>query len=98
MGNMEKKQKSPWRFFFAAIAALGVWELTGGAVVGLLLRTGILTHGKASTIGVIGGADGPTAIFVTHSAPEWYQIVIPAAMVAVGIWGYLRLRKTGEKE
>lgn len=98
MGDKEKKRKSPWRFFFAAIAAFGVWELIGGAVVGFLLGTGIFTPGKASTIGVIGGADGPTAIFVTHSAPAWYQIVIPAAMVAVGIWGYLRLRKNGEKE
>ena len=94
----KKKGKSPWRFLFAAVAAWGVWELIGGAVVALLLRTGILMPGKASSIGVIGGADGPTAIFVTHKAPAWYQIALAVVMIAVGVWGFLRLGKQGDKE
>ena len=98
MGDKEKKRKSSWRFFFAAIAAFGVWELIGGAVVGFLLGTGIFTPGKASTIGVIGGADGPTAIFVTHKAPAWYQIVLAIVMIAVCVWGFLRLGKRGKEE
>ena len=45
---------------------------------------------KALSLGIIGGADGPTAIFVTSSGPEpWLWLVL----VSAGIGGFLWLRK-----
>lgn len=41
---------------------------------------------KAVSIGIIGGADGPTAIFVTGPAPVlWLKILLAAAIAAIGI-------------
>ena len=50
---------------------------------------------EAYSIGIIGGADGPTAIFVT--APVWISYLIPTAALIVGIWGYLRLSRPSQK-
>jgi len=45
---------------------------------------------KALSIGVIGGADGPTAIFVTSSGSGlWIWLLL----AAVGAGGFLWLRK-----
>lgn len=41
----------------------------------------VLSH----SIGVIGGADGPTAIFVTGRFP-WEIILLAAACIAAAIW------------
>lgn len=37
----------------------------------------------SSSIGVIGGADGPTAIFVTTSDDFWIYVGVAAVIVAV---------------
>ena len=37
------------------------------------------------SIGIIGGADGPTAIFVTGRFP-WELVILAAVAVCVGIW------------
>lgn len=50
---------------------------------------------QAASVGIIGGADGPTAIFVT--APGWYSYIIPVLVLAAGIWGICRLRKGKRK-
>ena len=42
----------------------------------------ILNHHSAS-IGIIGGADGPTAVFVSSKAVPWATIALVAAGVAV---------------
>lgn len=49
---------------------------------------------SGSTIGIIGGADGPTAIFL--SGPSAGSLLILAgllALTAVGVWLYKRKRK-----
>ena len=86
-------RKSPWRYLFAALAAYG-----GAKVIqGLWLLYWVLqpyisvSRSEAASIGIIGGADGPTAIFVT--APLWAHYLVPLALMIVGIWGFLRLRK-----
>lgn len=38
---------------------------------------------EASSIGVIGGADGPTAVFVTGNYPLWFPVIIAVAIVAM---------------
>ncbi len=42
------------------------------------------------SIGIIGGADGPTAIFVTGN-PIW--LAVYAAIAIAAVWGIIRLVK-----
>jgi len=50
---------------------------------------------EAASIGIIGGADGPTSIFVTTSiAPMWKIIAQPALAVVVIVAAIIILRKT----
>lgn len=89
-------RKSPWRFLFAAVAAYGAANLLAkiwGQIMFWLFR--IQMHRESFSVGVIGGADGPTAIFVT--APDWTSWLIPVMLMIVGIWGFLRLRKCAQK-
>lgn len=102
--NLQMKEfayrKSPWRFVFAACAAYGAAELLEklfGYVLMCLYKLGTFSIGEQASIGIIGGADGPTAIFVTSSLPAWYHFVIPAVLVGIGVWGFLRLRKCKQK-
>lgn len=56
---------SPWRWAFAAIAAaILLWPLMKQCI------TRIWWAPEAASIGIIGGADGPTAIFVAAPAPD----------------------------
>lgn len=48
---------------------------------------------KASTIGIIGGADGPTAIFVTATHPHLWELLLWLSLLAVSIYGLHRFRK-----
>ena len=98
-------RKSPWRFLFAAMAACGAAELLGvlwGYLVYFwyqLVYSEVMCIGattmESSSIGIIGGADGPTAIFVT--TPIWMHYILPVLALVVGIWGFLRLRKCKQK-
>ena len=88
-------RKSPWRYLFAAVAAYGGAKIIGGlwALIWywMMRAEAMFTHGEAASIGIIGGADGPTAIFVT--SPLWAHYLPPLVLLLVGIWGFLRLRK-----
>ena len=92
-------RKSPWRFAFLACAIYGGGKLLSGVWVNILywiLRLKImLTPGEMASVGIIGGADGPTSIFVT--TPAWMHYLVPLFLLVVGIWGYLRLRKCKQK-
>ena len=110
MAEEEKKQKgqtqectyrkSPWRYVFAVCAAYGGAKLLGRLLPNLIsLGVRVWDHFSADTmavsIGIIGGADGPTAIFVT--APPWAHYLLPAVLLTVGIWGYIRLSRCRKK-
>lgn len=64
--------KSPWRFAGLALLILGLAMslLTEAAplLAGFLLTQGWLFPREAESVGIIGGADGPTAVFIS-SAP-----------------------------
>ena len=101
--NKEQTKKSPWRFAFLACAVYGAVKLLGGLWVNIVywfsvlfmeIRTSFVPN-EAYSVGIIGGADGPTAIFVT--APVWVSYLIPTAALIVGIWGYLRLSRPSQK-
>lgn len=83
-------QKSPWRWAALAAAILGGLLLMYNGVVGLLAH--LLTeaiNGPAS-VGIIGGADGPTAIFVTTS-PSYTGWIVWAMVTVMGLIGFWHL-------
>ena len=88
-------RKSPWRYLFAAAAAYGGAKILGALwalICYWIFRAQVsATTAHSASIGIIGGADGPTAIFVT--TPMWVSYLLPAVLLIVGIWGFLRLRK-----
>ena len=101
--NKEQTTKNPWRFAFLACGVYGAVKLLGGLWVNIVywfsvlfmeIRTAFVPN-EAYSVGIIGGADGPTAIFVT--APVWISYLIPTAALIVGIWGYLRLSRPSQK-
>ena len=97
--NKENRgRKNPWRFAFLALALVGFWELAGGYILMLILRISSVLPMNASSVGVIGGADGPTAIFVTSSVQSWFQYVLAVLMIVVGIVGFVKLRNPESKE
>ena len=88
-------RRSPWRFLFLAIALCGILQLLfliGIYIVPFLMP---VQHNPLSSnsisLGIIGGADGPTAVLVT--SPGWANFLIPLILTIVGIPGYLKLRK-----
>ena len=48
---------------------------------------------SASTIGIIGGADGPTAIFVTAVQPHIWEWILWSALLVVSVCGYHHFQK-----
>ena len=88
-------RKSTWRFLFLGIGAIGGVRLLYDGVVSLIgyfiLHRELVQSGNAAAIGIIGGADGPTAIFVT--TPAWTRPAWMAALLIVGVVGYLLLRR-----
>lgn len=81
----------------AALAAvvLGGLELLGNVAALALtawLKNRAMAEAAAASVGIIGGADGPTAVFVTTS-PGYAQWLLPIFLTAAGIWGLVRLKK-----
>jgi len=91
----EKPRKSPWRFLFAALAVYGaaIWlERLWAGLLGLFAREiTTLSTSEVVSVGVIGGADGPTSILV--AAPVWAGYVLPTVLLIVGILGWIWLGK-----
>ena len=86
------------KILFGALAAYGAAELLGSLIAwGLMLyyKNTTMNVGMSASIGVIGGADGPTAVFVT--TPGWMHYITPVLLLMIGIWGLIRLRKRKEK-
>ena len=99
-------RKSPWRYLFLAAAICGTMELLSsiwGNLVYLWYRfraenqvMGIgMTRLESASIGIIGGADGPTAIFLT--TPVWANYLWAMALVLFGMWGFWRLCRCKRK-
>ena len=80
-----------------AAAQIGIFAAFLGALA--LAQTGIpalnFTVGDAAGIGIIGGADGPTAIFVTSSAAPVWKAALNFILLLSGIVGF---RYVGSKQ
>lgn len=77
------QKPSRWRWAFVAVAAL---ELALGA--GSLVADALAAREVAS-LGIIGGADGPTAIYVTAGPAAWFTplVLLPWLLgCAAGFW------------
>ena len=88
-------RKSPWRFLFLAAAVFSGGWLVFYAGMQLVLR---IIAGQAANLGIIGGADGPTAIFITTGTIMDWDLIVMAGALAIGIIGFLRLRKCKQKK
>lgn len=79
----------------AVMVVLSVATLFNDWIVSKIL-TAVFNFGSAesSSIGIIGGADGPTAIFVASSPSDGWLICIPTIIVvAVTVGYFVRKRK-----
>ena len=90
-------RKSPWCFLFAALGIYGAARLLGSLISRIIaFFAGVsIAVRESATIGVIGGADGPTAIFVT--APRWTGLTVSVGALIVGAVGFLLLRRCKRK-
>ena len=85
-------RKSPWRFACLGAAVLALLTL----VVQVSWQLSM-----PSSVGVIGGADGPTAIFVSSTNPlehDWTGVVLAGLVLLLGVIGYFLLRRIPPKK
>ena len=100
-GNKAMKKQKLLRWVCLGAAIIGGLELLGSILTWVLCRfmpAPGFSAGEAVSVGIIGGADGPTAIFVTASAPGVLSWLVPALLLAGGIRSYLYLRGHREAE
>ena len=90
-------RKSPWRWVCLAVAILSGLCLAYQGLPGLLLMLFNKSYNAAASIGVIGGADGPTAIFVTTKTSATPLFMIYGSFILLGLVGFLLLRKLKQK-
>ena len=81
----------------AVLSLLSIYTIFSDRIVRwFLTKRYHITNLESSSVGVIGGADGPTAIFVTTtSSPnnDWLIFLPTVAMIGVTIWYFVRKRK-----
>ena len=78
--------KSPWRWLCLVVAVLCAIGLIWKGIIGLFVYT--LTRGESASIGIIGGADGPTAIFVATNPATIGSIIVPLILLILGLAGF----------
>lgn len=104
MGKPDKKKsrfiscKNCLRFVFGVCAFLGAADLLMNTAISLaayfVAHSGFSVSETAS-IGIIGGADGPTSILVV--SPPWTAYIFPVLLIIVGLFGcYCLSKKTGK--
>lgn len=89
-------RKSPWRWVCLALAALCVLCLAYRGLPGLLLM--LFNKANNASVGIIGGADGPTAVFITTSPDALlYSYGMAALLLVMGIIGFIALSRLKQK-
>lgn len=95
--KQETNRKSLWCLLFAAVVLCTAVSLLGDLAAWTVHLQGGVSFPvrEAASIGIIGGADGPTAIFVTAStAPVWQTILkILLLIISILAWRHLNKRK-----
>lgn len=86
-------RKSPWCFAALALAVLSALVLLMEGVWPVMLLP------LNASVGVIGGADGPTAIFVAQQPQAVHtEMIIAAVLLVLGLAAYFRLRHCRRRE
>lgn len=70
--------------------ALAALILFLGILIALALR---FSFSEAVAIGIVGGADGPTAIYLRSRTPPWLSATIALFVVLSVVWFALRIRE-----
>lgn len=84
--------KSPWRWVCFALIILCCASIIYGGSIGVLVH--LLNTSVASSVAIIGGADGPTAIFMTTSSDYYlYQIGFSLILLIMSVIGFVRLSR-----
>lgn len=81
-----------------SIIAIVAGGLTLLSVVAPIIIGAVLEAQISNSVGIIGGADGPTAVMVVGTlgmGSVIIEIVIGILLVGVGIWGFRKSRKNG---
>ena len=89
---MEKKKKSLWWFVSLGVAIVGGIVLGYRLFLQVLLRHFLLIP-EVDSVGIIGGADGPTAIYVTGGGNPWAAVLVGLGLLILGIIGCVYFRK-----
>ena len=91
-------EKSPWRWVSLALAVFSGLCLVYHGYANLLLML-FNKANNAASVGIIGGADGPTAVFVTTK--QLYSGLpaeaIYAMLLIMGVLGFIALSKLKRK-
>ena len=88
-------RKSPWRWACLGVSMLCALCLSYNGLRFLLLQ--LFNTVNNASIGIIGGADGPTSIFITTSDTPTPAAGIYALALVAGIVGFIILSKLKHK-
>ena len=89
-------QKSPWRWGCLILAIVSFLCLAYRGLPGLLLM--LFNKANNASIGIIGGADGPTAVFVTTASDSSFPTAgLYALLLVMGLIGFIALGKLKKK-
>ena len=88
---LNENRRRFWRIVCIIVLTLSVLTLAACALV--LLATWLSTQELSASVGVIGGADGPTRIFVAHANGHWLTPALAIAAGTAAIIGLFRLKK-----
>ena len=88
--------KSKWRWAALAAAAFAGLMLVFQGITGLLTAALKLSLAEQNSLGIIGGADGPTVLFVTSNWTPG-DMVPWALLLAMGLLGWWKLSRCRAK-
>ena len=89
-------RKSPWRWGCLILAIVSFLCLAYRGLPGLLLM--LFNKANNASIGIIGGADGPTAVFVTTASDSSFPTAgLYALLLVMGLIGFIALGKLKKK-
>ena len=81
-------KKNPWRWAFFILLLLSIFSFLFQGTLGTLMA--VISFPINSSVGIIGGADGPTSILISAPANYFYQQIIISAILsllgAAGFW------------
>ena len=82
------------RFLLMLLILVTACSILGDAAAWLIRIRGGISFAVSSpaTIGIIGGADGPTAIFVTSATAPLWQTLVKGILLILGILGIRQLK------